>query len=338
MTSYPDGTLLRISPSSIGNSVAVSLGSSIAVNPSLAEPVESAAEWLAICMTDGIIDRPVQHITYPSVEEWLATIPADITQLLIHPPGLVEAQAQAKAQKEVNRAQAKAQKDAEKAQKDAEKAQAKAQKDAEKAQAKAQKDAEKAQAKAKKKKVAWNVPKSNSTQKWAYYIHKIIRESGLEGDDVRDAYNRFVGCLLEHNLNIRTSIPWPRDKYEMGIELSPNIDAPRHGIRDYVHLAPRITFERGREILRSIYDAYQPLFLLMKGTVIPYMQKMSKQRKNDYDTALYTRALTKAVAEHQKLIQNYQIQEAYLRNHMEKLQRKLDALKGPEGGPKFDRV
>jgi multidrug efflux pump subunit AcrA (membrane-fusion protein) len=327
MTSYPDGTLLRISPSSIGNSVAVSLGSSIAVNPSLAEPVESAAEWLAICMTDGIIDRPVQHITYPSVEEWLATIPADITQLLIHPPGLVEAQAQAKAQKEVNRAQAKAQKDAEKAQKDAEKA-----------QAKAQKDAEKAQAKAKKKKVAWNVPKSNSTQKWAYYIHKIIRESGLEGDDVRDAYNRFVGCLLEHNLNIRTSIPWPRDKYEMGIELSPNIDAPRHGIRDYVHLAPRITFERGREILRSIYDAYQPLFLLMKGTVIPYMQKMSKQRKNDYDTALYTRALTKAVAEHQKLIQNYQIQEAYLRNHMEKLQRKLDALKGPEGGPKFDRV
>jgi len=323
MTTYPDGTLLRISPSSIGNSVAVSLGSSIAVNPSLAEPVESAAEWLAICMTDGIIDRPVQHITYPSVEEWLATIPADITQLLIVPPGLVEAQAQAKAQKEVNKAQAKAQKDAEKAQ-------AKAQKDAEKAQAKAQKDAEKAQAKAKKKKVAWNVPKSNSTQKWAYYIHKIIRESGLEGDDVRDAYNRFVGCLLEHNLNIRTSIPWPRDKYEMGIELSPNIDAPRHGIRDYVHLAPRITFERGREILRSIYDAYQPLFLLMKGTVIPYMQKMSKQRKNDYDTALYTRALTKAVAEHQKLVQNYQIQEAYLRNHMEKLQRKLDALKGPE--------
>ena len=329
MTSYPDGTLLRISPSSVGNSVAVSLGSSIAVNPSLAEPVESAAEWLAICMTE--LDRPVQHITYPSVEEWLATIPADITQLLIHPPGLVEAQA--KAQKEVNRAQAKAQKDAEKAQKDAEKAQAKVQKDAEKAQ----KDAEKAQAKAKKKKVAWNVPKSNSTQKWAYHVYKMIRESGLEGDDVRDAYNQFVDCLLGHNLNIRTSIPRARDKYEIGIELLPNINAPRHGIRDYIHLAPRVPYELGQNILRSIYDAYQPLFLLMKGTVIPYMQKMSKQRKNDYDTALYMRALTKAVADHQKLVQNYQLQEAYLRGHMEKLQRKLDALKGSEG-LKFDRV
>jgi hypothetical protein len=98
-----------------------------------------------------------------------------------------------------------------------------------------------------------------------------------------------------------------------------------------------VPYELGQNILRSIYDAYQPLFLLMKGTVIPYMQKMSKQRKNDYDTALYMRALTKAVADHQKLVQNYQLQEAYLRGHMEKLQRKLDALKGSEG-LKFDRV
>ena len=318
MTTYPHGTLLRISASSIGNYVAVSLGDSIAVNPSLAEPVESATEWLAICMED--------HTTYPSVEAWLATIPADITQLLIHPPGLVEAQAQAKAQKEVNKAQAKAQRDAEKAQRDAEKAQAKAKKDAEKALEMIKKE-ENAQAKKKKKKV-WNVPKANSTQKWAYHVYKMICESGLEGDDVRDAYNQFVDCLLGHNLNIRTSIPRAREKYEIGIELSPNINAPRHGIRDYIHLAPRVPYELGQDILRSIYDAYHALFLLIEGTVVPYMHRMSKKRKDDYNTALYMRALTKAVADHQKLVQNYQLQEAYLRSHMEKLQRKLDTLKG----------
>ena len=317
MTTYPHGTLLRFSASSIGNYVAVSLGDSIAVNPSLAEPVESAAEWLAICMED--------HTTYPSVEAWLATIPADITQLLIVPPGLVEAQAQAKAQKDAQ----KAQKDAEKAQRDAEKAQAKAKKDAEKALEKIKKDAEKAKQKALKvNKIKWNVPKAHSTQKWAYHVYKIICESGLEGDDVRDAYNQFVDCLLGHNLNIRTSIPRAREKYEIGIELLPNINAPRHGIRDYIHLAPRVTYELGQDILRSIYDAYHALFLLIEGTVVPYMRRMSKKRKDDYNTALYMRALTKAVADHQKLVQNYQLQEAYLRNHMEKLQRKLDTLKG----------
>jgi hypothetical protein len=299
MTTYPHGTLLRFSATSIGNYVAVSLGDSIAVNPSLAAPVESAAEWLAIC---------IENETYPSVEAWLATIPGtDITHLEIHMQ--------------------------QKAQKVAEKAKEKAQKAAEKAELKAQKAAEKAQAKeekALKAKKVWNVPKANSTQKWAYHVYTMIRESGLDREDVRDAYNRFVDCLLGHNLNIRTSVPWAREKYEMGIELSPNINASRHGIRDYVHISPRVTYELGQDIFRSIYDAYHALFLLIEGTVVPYMRRMSKKRKDDYNSALYMRALTKAVADHQKLVQNYQLQEAYLRNHMEKLQRKLDAIKASQ--------
>ena len=304
MTTYPHGTLLRFSPTSIGNYVAVSLGDSIAVNPSLAAPVKSAAEWLAIC---------IENETYPSVEAWLATIPGtDSTHLEIH----TDTKLKAKAEK----AQAKAEQKAEKEK-------AKAEQKAQKEKAKAEKAEQKAEQKAKK---VWNVPKAHSTQKWAYYVYTLIRESGLDREDVRDAYNRFVDCLLGHNLQIRTSIPWAREKYEMGIELSSNIDAPRHGIRDYVHLAPREPSERGREILRSIYDAYHALFLLIEGTVVPYMRRMSKKRKDDYNTALYMRALTKAVADHQKLVQNYQLQEAYLRNNMEKLQRKLDAIKASQ--------
>jgi hypothetical protein len=299
MTTYPHGTLLRFSATSIGNYVAVSLGDSIAVNPSLAAPVESAAEWLAIC---------IENETYPSVEAWLATIPGtDITHLEIHMQ---------------QKAKAKAEKAKQKAEKEAQKAELKAQKAAEKAQAKEEK--------ALKAKKVWNVPKAQSTQKWAYHVYTMIRESGLDREDVRDAYNRFVDCLLGHNLNIRTSIPWAREKYETGIELSPNIDASRHGIRDYVHIAPRVPYELGQVIFRSIYDAYHALFLLIEGTVVPYMRRMSKKRKDDYNSALYMRALTKAVADHQKLVLNYQLQEAYLRNHMEKLQRKLDAIKGSE--------
>ena len=298
MTTYPHGTLLRFSATSIGNYVAVSLGDSIAVNPSLAAPVKSAAEWLAIC---------IENETYPSVEAWLATIPGtDSTHLQIH-----------------TEKKAKAEKEKAKAEKAQAKAEEKAELKAQKAKAKAEKEAEKAE----QKKKVWNVPKAHSTQKWAYHVYTMIRESGLDREDVRAAYNQFVDCLIGHNLQIRTSIPWAREKYEMGIELSSNIDASRHGIRDYVHLAPRVPSERGREILRSIYDAYHALFLLIEGTVVPYMRRMSKKRKDDYNTALYMRALTKAVADHQKLVQNYQLQEAYLRNHMEKLQSKLDSIK-----------
>jgi len=299
MTTYPKGTLLRFSASSIGNYVAVSLGDSIAVNSSLAAPVKSATEWLAICIENEI---------YPSVEAWLATIPGtDITHLQIH----TDAKAQEKAEKEKQKAEAKAEKEALKA---------------EKAQAKAQAKAEKEEAKAAKKKV-WNVPKARSTQKWAYHVYTMIRESGLDREDVREAYNRFVDRLLEHNIQIRTSMPWPREKYDMGIEISDNIDAPRHGIRDYVHIAPRVTSERGREILRSIYEAYHALFVLIAGTVVPYMRSVSQKRKDDYNTSIYTRALAKAVADHQRLVQNYQQQEAYLRSRMEKFRAKLDAIK-----------
>lgn len=276
MTTYPDGTLLRISPSSIGNSVAVSLGDSIAVNPSLAAPVESAAEWLAICMGEAAVGNGGVHTTYPSVEAWLATIPADMTQLQIHP---------------------------------------------------AVKEKEQKQAKKATKKKVWNVPKARSTQKWAYHVYTMIRESGIDRDDVREAYNRFADRLAEYSTDVRTSAPWPRQKYQEGIELSDDINTPRYGIRDHVHIASHVSASRGSEILRAVHADYFALFALIQDTVVPYMKRMYKKRQDDYNTTIYTRALTKAVADHQRLVQNYQHQEAYLRSRMEKFRAKLDAIK-----------
>ena len=266
MTTYPDGTLLRISPSSIGNSVAVSLGDSIAVNPSLAAPVESSAEWLAICMGEAAVGNGGVHTTYPSVE----------TQLQIHP---------------------------------------------------AVKEKEQKQAKKATKKKVWNVPKARSTQKWAYHVYTMIRESGIDRDDVREAYNRFADRLAEYSTDVRTSAPWPRQKYQEGIELSDDINTPRYGIRDHVHIASHVSASRGSEILRAVHADYFALFALIQETVIPYMKRMSQKQKDDYNTAHYTRALTKAVADHQKLVQNYQLQEAHLRSRMEKFRAKLDAIK-----------
>jgi len=298
MTTYPDGTLLRISPSSIGSSVAVSLGNSIAVNPGLSKPVTSAEEWLAICMgmkgatpsvdaflaisiADGNTDRPIPHITYPSVEAWLATIPgADISQLDI----------QVKVKEKVRA----------------------------------------------KTRTAWKVPPARSNFRWARHVYTMIHESGCKTDEVREAYHQFMDRLMENETYIRTSAPFSHDKYERGIVLSDDIHASRHGIRDYVHMGPHVTSDRGANILRSIYDAYYPLYLLIKDTVVPYMKQMTQKRRDDYNTALYMRALSKAVEAHQKLVTNYQQQELYLRRHMEKLREKLDAIKAPKDEVKED--
>ena len=274
MTTYPDGTLLRISPSSIGSSVAVSLGNSIAVNPGLSKPVTSAEEWLAYTLHDTLHGNATD-ITYPSVEAWLATLPgADITQLLIHLP------------KETKQA--------------------------------------------KKKRTAWKVPPARSNFRWARHVYTMIHESGCKTDEVREAYHQFMDRLMENETYIRTSAPFSHDKYERGIVLSDDIHASRHGIRDYVHMGPHVTSDRGANILRSIYDAYYPLYLLIKDTVVPYMKQMTQKRRDDYNTALYMRALSKAVEAHQKLVTNYQQQELYLRRHMEKLREKLDAIKAQE--------
>lgn len=182
------------------------------------------------------------------------------------------------------------------------------------------------QAKAKKK-IAWKAPKARSPMRWAYHVYTIIRESGLDRDDVREAYNRFADRLAEYSTDVRTSAPWPRQKYQEGIELSDDINTPRYGIRDHVHIAPHVPASRWSEILRAIHADYFALFALIQDTVIPYMRRMSKKRKDDYNTTVYTRALTKAIADHQKLVQNYQLQEAYLRGRMEKYRGKLDAIK-----------
>lgn len=181
-----------------------------------------------------------------------------------------------------------------------------------------------------KKKVAWKAPKARGTLRWAHHVYTIIRESGLDRDDVREAYNRFADRLTEYNTDIRTSAPWPSQKYQEGIEISDDINTPRYGIRDYVHISPHVSASRGSEILRAVHADYFALFALIEGTVVPYMHRMSQKKKDDYNIAHYSRALTKAVADHQKLVQNYQLQEAYLRSRMEKFQGKIDAIKASQ--------
>ena len=152
----------------------------------------------------------------------------------------------------------------------------------------------------------------------------------MDGDDVREAYHRFTECLTAHAADIRTTAPMSHDKYERGIVLSDDIHASRHGIRDYVRMGPHVTSDGRAVILRAIYDAYYPLYLLIKDTVVPYMQRIAQKRQDDYNTAVYSRALTKVIEDHQKLVHNYQLQEEYLRGRMEMLRGKLDAIKAQQ--------
>jgi len=170
----------------------------------------------------------------------------------------------------------------------------------------------------------WNITARNIPMclRWARHIYTMIRECDkalLKREDMRDAFNHLVQILLDHNTIIQTTAPYRRRRYTHGITVTNN--NMYSNIRDYVHAGPQMkTHDQYLDTVSTIYEAYQPLYELLKDTVVPFMEKKYKEMCNKRDLKIYQRKLDKSIQQMMKLNDRYEKESSYLRDIMARYQ------------------
>ena len=185
----------------------------------------------------------------------------------------------------------------------------------------------------KPKKVKWNVPAAKSVIRsthWARHIHAMIKEADpslLLRDDIRDAYNQLVECLVLHRDNVQSHAPYSYVKYRQGIKFNTLEEFQMsRTILTLQHAQLRITTDQYKSIVAAIYQAYEPLYLLIKDTVVSYMEQTLLQKKRKEDEERYKRTLTKLLEQQMSMIQKYQTSMSYLQREIDVCNRGLAAL------------
>jgi len=177
----------------------------------------------------------------------------------------------------------------------------------------------------------WNIAARNIPRslRWARHIYTMIRECDkalLQREDMRDAFNHLVQILLDHNEIIQSSAPYRHRRYTHGITLTNN-NMCNNNIRDYVHAGPQ-TKSRDQYLntLSTIYEAYRPLYELLKDTVVPFMEKKYKEMCNKRDLKIYQRMRDKYIQQMMKLNDRYEKESSHLRDLMARYQSYIDQI------------
>jgi hypothetical protein len=176
-----------------------------------------------------------------------------------------------------------------------------------------------------KKKTMWHVPPARMmTQSlpWARYIYTHIREhhrvcgSGLlQREDMRLAYNHLVKVLTEHSHQLRTCPPLSTYRYKRGMQISE---------LEY-NIIPIHTMTMD-ELIQVVTNAYRPLYTMLCDNVIPYMERILKERRKKRDVKTYQRLRAKYVRKMMILTARYERDAAYLREQMEYCQDRLNRI------------
>lgn len=185
----------------------------------------------------------------------------------------------------------------------------------------------------KPKKIKWNVPAANSVIRsthWARHIHTMIKEADpslLLRDDVRDAYNQLVDCLVAHRDTVQSYHPYSVVKYRQGIKYDTLDEFTLSRIITLLQNTQlRQTTEQYKAIVAIIYAAYQPIYALIKDTVVPYMEQTTLQKRKKEEEERYKRTLAKLLDQQMNLIQKYQTSMAYLQREIDVCNRGLASL------------
>lgn len=185
----------------------------------------------------------------------------------------------------------------------------------------------------KPKKIKWNVPAAKSVIRsthWARHIHTMIKEADpalLLRDDVRDAYNQLVDCLVAHRDTVQSYHPYSVVKYRQGIKYDTLDEFTLSRIITILQNTQlRQTTEQYKAVVAIIYAAYQPLYALIKDTVVPYMEQTILQKSQKEKEEHYKRTLAKLLDQQMNLIQKYQTSMACLQRDIDICNRGLASL------------
>jgi hypothetical protein len=176
-----------------------------------------------------------------------------------------------------------------------------------------------------KKKTTWHVPPARNVLRslpWARYIYGLIRKhhrvcgSGLlQCEDMRLAYNHLVKVLTEHSHQLRMCTPLRPYRCLRGVHIS-----------ELEHYIIQIHTMSMDELIQIVDNAYRPLYTIMCDNVIPYMERIVKERRDKRDKKTYQRLRAKYVHKMMILTARYERDAEHLRHQMEYCQDRLNRI------------
>ena len=184
------------------------------------------------------------------------------------------------------------------------------------------------QKKTEKKKTTWHVPPARNMLRslpWARYVYGLIREhhrvcgSGLlQREDMRLAYNHLIHTLTEQSHRLRTCTPLSTYRYRKGIQISE--------LEHYIIPIHTMSVDELLQMISIVANAYRPLYTMLCDNVIPYMERILKERRKKQDIKTYTRLRAKYVRKMMILTARYERDAEHLRHQMEYCQDRLNRI------------
>jgi hypothetical protein len=175
----------------------------------------------------------------------------------------------------------------------------------------------------KPKKIVWNIPAPRAAIRsthWARHIYTMIKEANpalLQRDDIRDAYNHLVNFLILQRDSVITYPPAAHAKYRAGIQYD---TLQSFSNSRTINLLPgqyAYGAEQFRAIVSTIYDAYLPLYQLIKDEVVPYMARIVKEKEYKDKKSGYTQSLNRLLEQQMKTIKQYQSTMSYMQKQID---------------------
>lgn len=183
----------------------------------------------------------------------------------------------------------------------------------------------------KPKKVKWNVPPPKSVIRsthWARHVYTMIKEANpelLKRDDIRDAYNRLMDSLIAYRSIVMSYAPYPSGKYRTGINY-PSLQEFRRGRLFGVVQNTQTTMEQFQVAVDAIYLVYEPLYLLIKDVVVPYMENTIREKNKKHEKEQCEKGLSRVIQNQMCATQRYHQQMASFQKDIDYYTKKLAEL------------
>jgi len=179
----------------------------------------------------------------------------------------------------------------------------------------------------KPKKVKWNKPSQKiKSAHLAIHIYKMINEADptmLDREDIRDAYNHLVDRLVEYRDIIQTYSPSARYKYTRGFNYGSLAEFQQS---HYISLNVNVYNIEYNQIKARIYEAYRPLYEMIKHTINCYMGQKADEQSKKEELKQYKKKLAEIQKKQMKMIQKYQNWMALYQGRVDQLTENIAKL------------
>ena len=187
----------------------------------------------------------------------------------------------------------------------------------------------------------FKVPNKRQTStRWCLHIYSMINEAKpelLQREDIKNAYNALIECLMEYDGTLVSWVPPKYNKYRDGIKpyksgYSYFDGLPLRFNQEYETYSKPDLKKQFQEVSAKILGIYIPLYDLIKRDVVPFMEVKQHETSSKKDIEFYHAQMEKL----ERTIKGYETGIADTRKLLCEYAQKCLKLSEPPVLTKFD--